>query len=369
MLTQGGCVTLTGVDDNNVDLYGPISTFEECREYCQALSEEWITFLIFGSPGSVSCGCSSIEFGDLLASNPSSSCVSCSSVALDASNFDQCGTLPVAYAYSIEESEESEEVDTDTCFSPEATAVVYGKGKVKMQNLSVGDSVLVAPGVYDEVYTIDHHSTTALVDFVVLHTENSKEKPLEITARHMVYTSGKESPIPAGSITTSDYIATIDGPAKVQKISVVTRRGLVNPLTSTGRIVVDGILASTYSSFSESDSDIELLSYKRFPVHDLIHLAAVPYGWFCTLSTGSSNICNGHLGMAWASKSMLKFSKFLFGQHAMIQFAIVMAYVSFFGAMNLIILYPGILIAIPMLFFGFKLIGYNISVGEKIKAE
>jgi len=263
-----------------------------------------------------------------------------------------------------------EDTVTSSCFSQNATAVVLGKGRVQMGNLAIGDSVLVAPGIYDYVYSIDHYSTDALVNYVVIHTANCKERALEVTARHMLYVSGKEDPVPAGSVTTNDYVMTLDGPARVLNISLVTRKGLVNPLTSTGRIVVDGILASTYSSFSESDSYIKILSYRLFSVHYLIHLAAVPYHRFCTsCGASASRICNEHPGLAWASQFFLRFSSFLFGRCAMVRLIIISAYVSLFGSMNFVILHPWMFVAIMMSFLGYKLIKNYFSLERKIKSE
>merc|ERR1712176_1412563 len=110
------------------------------------------------------------------------------------------------------------------------------------------------------------------------------DKPLEMSAEHLVFVEGKTNPVRAASIKVGDILQAQDNHAVVQSIKKVTRNGIYNPLTSSGTIQVNGITASNYISFqkehgeyAEFQGGVEIMSH-----HDAAHIAMTPYRFYCT---------------------------------------------------------------------------------------
>jgi len=77
-------------------------------------------------------------------------------------------------------------------------------------------------------------------------------KPVEATAEHLLYVYNikkeREDVVPAGEIKIGDYLITNGGPVEVVAIHKTQTLGLYSPLTTTGEIIVNGVLASNYVS-------------------------------------------------------------------------------------------------------------------------
>merc|ERR1719463_264714 len=100
-----------------------------------------------------------------------------------------------------------------------------------MEALQVGDYVKIGHGEsYEQVYAFAHRVPDRVADFVKLHTNAGS--PLEMTSEHLVFVNGKTNPVRAGSIKVGDILhAEGNNNAVVNKIEVVTKRGIYNPLT------------------------------------------------------------------------------------------------------------------------------------------
>merc|ERR1712176_1590548 len=104
------------------------------------------------------------------------------------------------------------------------------------------------------------------------------------TGEHLVFVEGKTNPVRADSIKVGDILQAQDKTAVVEKIALVHRTGIFNPLTSSGTIQVNGITASTYISFQKENKEyvkfqggIEIMSH-----HNAAHVAITPYRFYCT---------------------------------------------------------------------------------------
>ena len=137
------------------------------------------------------------------------------------------------------------------CFPADATVQVQQKGLVAMKDLQMGDFVLTdaASQKYEPVYSFGHYDKNWQADFVQLETAQNS---LGLTANHLVYLQGQRSPIRADQVQLGDSIQT-STPAStpVTKISTVQNQGLFMPLTQSGKIMVNGILASSYVSIQD----------------------------------------------------------------------------------------------------------------------
>jgi hypothetical protein len=132
-----------------------------------------------------------------------------------------------------------------TCFSAMDTVEVKGVGSVSMDRLRIGDwvrtSVADKDAAYSRVYSFHHIDPDVEVEFLQLYTDQM-QLPIEITADHMIFTAtGKAvraSQVQVGDVLTDQH--------PVTKIESVKRRGLYAPVTESGDIVVNGVVASCY---------------------------------------------------------------------------------------------------------------------------
>jgi hypothetical protein len=75
-------------------------------------------------------------------------------------------------------------------------------------------------------------------------------KPLELTPGHMLFLASGKLPVPAHFVKVGDVLKTAEGPSKVTVIRKISRKGIANPLTLSGSIVVDGVVSSIHSEES-----------------------------------------------------------------------------------------------------------------------
>ncbi len=102
--------------------------------------------------------------------------------------------------------------------------------------------MLTANGQYSEVYGFSH-ATDELYRFVTLHTASGT---LTLTAGHHVYTD--RGVFAARDVQPGDKLVLGQGGlARVERVGSAVQRGLYNPHTVLGTIVVEGFVTSTYT--------------------------------------------------------------------------------------------------------------------------
>lgn len=140
------------------------------------------------------------------------------------------------------------------CFSGRSTVDVLNKGTVKMEDLKIGDNVLVGPGgEYEPIYSFGHFDTSVVkTEFLQIRTSTSSG--LEMTPNHLIFTQGNIA-VPASSIKVGDMVIMGSGELDtVTSIKEVTRTGIFAPFTSSGTIVTNGILSSSFATIEKSES-------------------------------------------------------------------------------------------------------------------
>jgi len=218
------------------------------------------------------------------------------------------------------------------CFSTHATARVLGKGRVAMQDLVPGDKVLTASGEHKTMFSMNHYHRTKSTVFLRINTDLEMERPLELSPNHMLFVEGaKNHPVPAISVNIGDKIwSADDGLRKVVDIGRVVRNGLYNPLTLDGTIVVDGIVASTYTSYTGS-IHLKIGETNVISFHELMDMAIAPYRNLC--AGISLSVCNNHGELSHATT----FMKALYGiwekQGNTVKSMFLLMYVAFFGTL------------------------------------
>jgi len=134
-----------------------------------------------------------------------------------------------------------------SCFSGQNKIQIKDNGTILMQDLKIGDEILVAKNTYDKVYSFGHRHTSITTKFLQLLPSG-----LEITNDHMVVVEGGYS-VPASSIKVGDRLQLGTGDlVTVTHINTVTRNGVYAPFTFSGTIVVSDVMASNYIAFQDS---------------------------------------------------------------------------------------------------------------------
>ncbi|XP_024531827.1 warthog protein 4 isoform X1 [Selaginella moellendorffii] len=134
---------------------------------------------------------------------------------------------------------------TPGCFPGDATVQMYN-GEIKfVRELNVGDKVAVGKNIYSDVYGFGHKDADAISKFFQVHSASNM---LELTAGHFVpvAVNGKLMYKRAEDLKVGDSLWES---SKITEISKVEKLGLYNPLTLSGSIMVNNVLASTHSEW------------------------------------------------------------------------------------------------------------------------
>jgi len=111
----------------------------------------------------------------------------------------------------------------------------------------------------------------ATSDFVAVRHEMDRGRPLLITPHHLIFASldavGAPTDMIAADVKTGMYVWTTsagsDGlqPSRVTSAEVVTDRGFMSPMTASGTVVVEGVLASNYLGERARDHALKHWTY------------------------------------------------------------------------------------------------------------
>ena len=149
----------------------------------------------------------------------------------------------------------------NVCFSGHNTVEVQGKGLVSMTNVEIGDFVRSGNDDFSRVIGFSKFDHEAEGEYLQLTAQDLKA-PLELSASHMVFVSGKA--VAASDVKVGDMV----GENEVIDIKQVLRRGAYAPITEAGDIVVSGVLASCY---------VTILDYCFFSQHAVFHAFMAPF--------------------------------------------------------------------------------------------
>lgn len=147
----------------------------------------------------------------------------------------------------IVQPSEAPSVDADegpACFPGDTTVRLSDGNHVRMDALKVGDWVLGANGTYVRIFGFSHRDPWAVRQFVRLET--ARGHTLTATRGHYIWVDDRL--VAAGSIRIGDHVLSNGSPDMIVGIRSHLSKGLYNPHTLSGNIVVDGILASTYTT-------------------------------------------------------------------------------------------------------------------------
>ena len=185
-----------------------------------------------------------------------------------------------------------------------------------MRDLAVGDKVLTGSGTYEPVYSFGHKHDFIMATYLKIQTD--QHSPLEISPEHMVFIR-KDHSVPAGILKKGDTLLLPNGElTTIRSIDTIDRRGMYAPFTLSGRVVVNGIVASSYVSMQPT-SEYLLLGMSLttpFTLQWLAHAFEAPHRLAYRLGIAHE----GHTeeGVSLWVKVPLQFATWLVQQNAVV---------------------------------------------------
>lgn len=175
------------------------------------------------------------------------------------------------------------------CFPGEAEVEIEGGHKKRLNELTVGENILVetpAKGKqFEPVLAFLHDLPGSHTSLMVEHGSGT----FRVSANHLVFSQnahGQRADKIANQLTAGDIVYQDGNAVKVLSVhSSEVDSGMYAPLTASGTIVVDGVAASNYATSS-------LASWVP---HSVIHAAFLPVRAYHLLGFGSmDNISEMH---------------------------------------------------------------------------
>uniref|UniRef100_A0A7S1XEG0 DOMON domain-containing protein n=1 Tax=Compsopogon caeruleus TaxID=31354 RepID=A0A7S1XEG0_9RHOD len=154
------------------------------------------------------------------------------------------------------------------CFPALARVELDTGATIPMERLKIGDRVRTTSSSFSEVFFFGHRDLEAVHQFLSIETESETgPRTLEMSASHLVFISTASSPKAVAARTLLPGVELISSHGtleRVKSVKTVFRRGLLNPHTLDGRIVVNGFQASCFNSFAPPRWGHALLLLERW---------------------------------------------------------------------------------------------------------
>mmetsp|Transcript_4173 Transcript_4173/g.5991 ORF Transcript_4173/g.5991 Transcript_4173/m.5991 type:complete len:580 (+) Transcript_4173:147-1886(+) len=169
------------------------------------------------------------------------------------------------------------------CFAGSSSVQVeHEDGQVEnmfMKDLSIGDKVNIGEGIYEPIYSFGHYSPSMKADVLQIKTDARTE--LRLSPNHLILTASRGT-LPASHLKVGDELLTGTefSIEHVKSIDVVRSTGMFAPFTPSGKIVVDGILASSYIAFEDTEG-FEIFSGFKISHQWMAHTGSLPHRVMC----------------------------------------------------------------------------------------
>ena len=178
---------------------------------------------------------------------------------------------------------------TSACFAGRSL-IVTGEGLQKpLSDIRIGERVLVDVKdnqlVFEPVYGFVHMKRDGFFDFLSINVEfddrTDETTSLFVSPNHLIFWAndqGSLTAVFASQLHVGDRVHALSHnqlrPSTIRSIHLVREQGFYAPLTPSGTIVVDNVLASNYATVSN---------------HDLAHRFMQVYRWWTQLSPWHEN--------------------------------------------------------------------------------
>jgi len=166
----------------------------------------------------------------------------------------------------------SDSVGTAVCFSSSSHVTLSNNAKISVNQLKSGDYIN-SVNINGEVVSSPflgwlHHDENVTTTFLDITTESGNK--MSVSPRHLLMVTDNVEKEPsmkfANTVGVGDYLMSGgSGLVQVKSVTAKVQTGVYAPLTSTGTVLVDDLLASCYAHIGS---------------HHLAHLAAYPFRTF-----------------------------------------------------------------------------------------
>lgn len=152
---------------------------------------------------------------------------------------------PIDAEGSVPEGSPAASDSNPVCFPASATVELASGDRVPMADLRIGDRVRTGPASFSDVFLFTHRDAVIRSNFVRLLTVAGSS--ITLTKSHYLYSNG--ALVAAESVRIGDVLELADGSdSPVVAVESVSSVGLYNPQTVDGNIVVEGVVASAYTT-------------------------------------------------------------------------------------------------------------------------
>ncbi|CAF1049824.1 unnamed protein product [Adineta ricciae] len=181
-----------------------------------------------------------------------------------------------------------------SCFSGSSLLTLPDGSHKSLADIQIGEHVLVNHHhTYEPISSFIHAKRDGVFSFLAIRVQSTKSNQtstIHISPNHLIfdYDSGKAKF--AGKLHVGDRLQFVDHneivPATIMDIKLTKQEGYYAPLTASGKIVIDGVIASNYATVSN---------------HDLAHEVMGVYRWWTNFFGGSKS----NEDIPWMLQTML----------------------------------------------------------------
>lgn len=144
-----------------------------------------------------------------------------------------------------------------SCFPASARVQLEDGTQKSMDDVHIGDRVMAGEGVFSKVFMFTHKLSHGLHRFLQISLESGDS--ITVTPGHYIYVNGRLTAAAAAVI--GDTLEFADGSSsRIVVVTQIISRGLFNPQTIHGDLIVDGVRSSTYTSAVEPSAAHALLT-------------------------------------------------------------------------------------------------------------
>lgn len=137
----------------------------------------------------------------------------------------------------------------ETCFPGSETVELDNGARLTMRQLKIGDRVRVSETEFSPVFLFTHRSAwESAVWYVRLTTKSNHSVVATLSHAMYIKKDGGSRNVAAGNIRVGDSLLTVAGWQIVTNCRYVVARGLYNPQTLHGNIVVNGVVVTTFTT-------------------------------------------------------------------------------------------------------------------------
>lgn len=188
----------------------------------------------------------------------------------------------------------------ESCFSG-TSQISLADGTVKtLSQLQIGDQVLVDENnTFEPVIAFIHAQPAGFFDFVAIDvhsTLSNTTSTLHVSPNHLIFDFESGKARFAGRFHVGDQVQFIHNnkiiPGEIMNIRLTKEEGYYAPLTPSGKIVIDAVVASNYAKVNN---------------HELAHHVMGLYRWWIKLA-GTSMLSEE---LPWMINAMLKIEEMI----------------------------------------------------------